>query len=167
MKRNETDVRVAAGQYLFRLGGIRPPQKEMRRFIDEHHQTLGVESICKTFQTAPSGYWKHLACQRHLGFELGFEHAPALNHQWAARATAMTMHLHRPSMIFIKPKSFTAEATINYYKSVSRPNNPALEQIGLYKNRGGSVQGNWNHFQYTVARLILMTVKRMALQGAS
>jgi len=120
MKRNETDVRVAAGQYLFRLGGIRPPQKEMRRFIDEHHQTLGVESICKTFQTAPSGYWKHVACQRHLGFELGFEHAPALNHQWAARATAMTMHLHRPSMIFIKPKSFTAEATINYYQQIGQ-----------------------------------------------
>jgi hypothetical protein len=37
----------------------------MRRFIDEHHQTFGVESICKTFQIAPSGYWKHAAFQRN------------------------------------------------------------------------------------------------------
>jgi hypothetical protein len=37
----------------------------MRRFIDEHRQTFGVESICKTFQIAPSGYWKHAACQRN------------------------------------------------------------------------------------------------------
>ncbi len=37
----------------------------MRRFIDEHRQTFGVESICKAFQIAPSGYWKHAACQRN------------------------------------------------------------------------------------------------------
>lgn len=29
----------------------------MRRFIDEHRQTFWVESICKVFQIAPSGYW--------------------------------------------------------------------------------------------------------------
>lgn len=39
----------------------------MRRFIDEHRQTFGVESICKVFQIAPSGYWKHAACQRNPG----------------------------------------------------------------------------------------------------
>lgn len=37
----------------------------MRRFIDEHRQFFGVESICKVFQIAPSGYWKHAACQRN------------------------------------------------------------------------------------------------------
>jgi len=37
----------------------------MRRFIDEHRQTFGVESICKVFQIAPSGYWKHAARQRN------------------------------------------------------------------------------------------------------
>lgn len=37
----------------------------MRRFVDEHRQTFGVESIWKTFQIAPSGYWKYAARQRN------------------------------------------------------------------------------------------------------
>jgi transposase InsO family protein len=37
----------------------------MTRFIYEHRQIFGVESICKTFQIAPSGYWNHADCQRN------------------------------------------------------------------------------------------------------
>ena len=32
--------------------------------MDEHRDTYGVEPICKVLQIAPSGYWRHAACQR-------------------------------------------------------------------------------------------------------
>eukprot|EP01041_Mallomonas_annulata_P014362 gene14362-30568_t len=71
--------------------GTRPPQKEMRRFIDEHRQTFGVESICKTFQIAPSGYWKHAACQRN----------PALR---SARAIADEQRVEQIQIVWDKNK---------------------------------------------------------------
>ncbi len=33
-------------------------------FIDQHHDTLGVEPICKVLQVAPSAYWRHAARAR-------------------------------------------------------------------------------------------------------
>ena len=37
----------------------------MRRFIDQHRDTHGVEPICKVLQIAPSGYRRHAARQRN------------------------------------------------------------------------------------------------------
>lgn len=37
----------------------------MRRFIDQHRATHGVEPICKVLQIAPSGYRRHAARQRN------------------------------------------------------------------------------------------------------
>ena len=37
----------------------------MRKFVDQHRQAYGVESICKVLQIAPSGYWRHAAHQRN------------------------------------------------------------------------------------------------------
>ena len=54
----------AAGQRVFRPGGARPPQEEIRSFIDRHRETFGVEPICKLLQVAPSGNWRHAARQR-------------------------------------------------------------------------------------------------------
>lgn len=36
--------------------------------MDQHRETHGVESICRTLQIAPSGYWRHAACQRKPEF---------------------------------------------------------------------------------------------------
>lgn len=36
----------------------------MKVFIDHHRQQLGVESICRALQVAPSAYWRHAARQR-------------------------------------------------------------------------------------------------------
>jgi transposase InsO family protein len=36
----------------------------VRSFIDQHHESFGVEPICKLLQVAPSGYWRHAARQR-------------------------------------------------------------------------------------------------------
>jgi putative transposase len=33
----------------------------MYRCVDAHRAVHGVESICKTLQVAPSGYWRHAA----------------------------------------------------------------------------------------------------------
>ena len=63
----------------------------MRRFIDEHRQTFGVESICKTFQIASSGYWKHAACQRN----------PALR---SARAIADEQRIEQIQIVWDKNK---------------------------------------------------------------
>ncbi|EPM1166262.1 MAG: IS3 family transposase [Dechloromonas sp.] len=49
----------------FGAGGARPPQEEVRTFIDRHRETYGVEPLCKLLQVAPSGYWRHAARQRN------------------------------------------------------------------------------------------------------
>ena len=36
----------------------------MRKFIDRHRDTFGVEPICKVLQVAPSGYRRHAALGR-------------------------------------------------------------------------------------------------------
>ena len=36
----------------------------MRRFVDQHRDTFGVEPICRVLQIAPSAYWRHAACKR-------------------------------------------------------------------------------------------------------
>jgi len=42
-----------------------PPFKKPKRFIDRHHQTFGVEPICKVQQMALSCYRRHAARLRH------------------------------------------------------------------------------------------------------
>ena len=37
----------------------------MKKFVDQHRQAYGVESICKVLQIAPSGYCRHAAHQRN------------------------------------------------------------------------------------------------------
>jgi len=49
----------------FRPGGARPPVEVIRRFIDEHRETYGVEPLCKVLQIAPSGYRRYAAQQRN------------------------------------------------------------------------------------------------------
>jgi putative transposase len=36
----------------------------LKDFVDKHRNTYGVEPICKVLQIAPSGYRRHVACQR-------------------------------------------------------------------------------------------------------
>ncbi|QWT45732.1 IS3 family transposase [Azospira inquinata] len=48
----------------FGAGGARPPQEEVRLFIDQQRERFGVEPICKLLQVAPSGYWRHASRQR-------------------------------------------------------------------------------------------------------
>jgi hypothetical protein len=36
----------------------------MYAFIDAHHETYGVEPICRVLQIAPSGYYQHRVHQR-------------------------------------------------------------------------------------------------------
>ncbi|MFC6221301.1 IS3 family transposase, partial [Pelomonas aquatica] len=36
----------------------------LKAFVDQHRQQLGVESICRVLQVAPSAYWRHAARQR-------------------------------------------------------------------------------------------------------
>ena len=54
----------AAGQCVFRAGGARPPQEEVRLFIDQHRGRFGVELICTLLRVASSAYWRHAARQR-------------------------------------------------------------------------------------------------------
>ena len=54
-----------AGQRVFRPGGARPPSEGLKKFVDQHRQAHGVESICKVLQIAPSGYWRHATQQRN------------------------------------------------------------------------------------------------------
>ena len=42
----------------------RPPQEEVKSFIDQHRERFGVEPICKMLRVAPSAYWVHAARQR-------------------------------------------------------------------------------------------------------
>ncbi|WP_449392337.1 IS3 family transposase [Eoetvoesiella caeni] len=49
----------------FGPGGARPPVEVIRRFIDEHRETYGVEPLCKVLQIAPSGYRRYAAQQRN------------------------------------------------------------------------------------------------------
>ena len=65
--------------------------KALEREVKELRQTFGVESICKVFQIAPSGYWKHAACQRN----------PALR---SARAIADEQRIERIQIIWDKNK---------------------------------------------------------------
>nr|WP_262461499.1 IS3 family transposase [Alloalcanivorax balearicus] len=46
-------------------GGARPPIEVIRRFIDEHRETYGVEPLCKVLQIAPSGYRRYAAQKRN------------------------------------------------------------------------------------------------------
>jgi hypothetical protein len=50
----------------FRAGGARPPQEELKSFIDQRSERFGVESICTLLWVAPSVYWRHAARQRDL-----------------------------------------------------------------------------------------------------
>ena len=43
----------------FCIGGAGPPVQVLRKFVDKHHHTHGVEPICKVLQIAPSGYRRH------------------------------------------------------------------------------------------------------------
>ena len=52
-------------QRFFRPSGTRPPFEVLKKFVDQHRQAYGVESICKVLQIAPSGYWRHAAHQRN------------------------------------------------------------------------------------------------------
>ena len=42
-----------AGECFFRPGGARPPSEVLKKFVDQHRQAYGVESICKVLQIAP------------------------------------------------------------------------------------------------------------------
>ena len=55
----------------------------MRAFVDLHRAAHGVEPICRVLQIAPSGYWRHAACQR----------TPALCSQRAKRDAALVPHV--------------------------------------------------------------------------
>lgn len=57
----------------------------MKRFVDEHRHTYGVEPICKVLQLAPSCYWRHAARQRN----------PALRSNRAKRDTALMPQIQR------------------------------------------------------------------------
>ncbi|MEO3715976.1 IS3 family transposase [Roseateles sp. 2.12] len=48
----------------FAPGGARPPHQVLKAFVDQYRQQLGVESICRVLQIAPSAYWRHAARQR-------------------------------------------------------------------------------------------------------
>ena len=48
----------AQGVGIFRSGGARPPTEMMVRFIDEHHECVGVESICRQVPIALSTYYE-------------------------------------------------------------------------------------------------------------
>jgi putative transposase len=56
---------IEVGQRVFRPGGARPPLEVLRKFVDQHRLTFGVEPICKMLQIAPSGYWRHASHQRN------------------------------------------------------------------------------------------------------
>jgi putative transposase len=45
--------------------GLPAPQQVLRAFVDQHRDRLGVESICRVLQIAPSGYRRHAAQQRN------------------------------------------------------------------------------------------------------
>lgn len=49
---------------MFRPSGARPPIQILKSFIDQHHDSFGVEPICKDLQIAPSGYRRHAAQRR-------------------------------------------------------------------------------------------------------
>jgi putative transposase len=57
----------------------------MYRCVDAHRATHGVESICKSLQIAPSGYWRHAARQRD----------PALRSERAKRDEQLSPHVQR------------------------------------------------------------------------
>jgi putative transposase len=57
----------------------------MYRCVDAHRAVHGVESICKSLQIAPSGYWRHAARQRD----------PALRSERAKRDEQLSPHVQR------------------------------------------------------------------------
>ena len=57
----------------------------MNKFVDQHRQAYGVESICKVLQIAPSGYWRHAAHQRN----------PLLRCSRAQRDDTLVPHIER------------------------------------------------------------------------
>ncbi|MGK8720701.1 IS3 family transposase [Pseudomonas aeruginosa] len=63
LRRANEILKLASG--FFRPGGARPPVEVIRRFIDEHRHTYGVEPLCKVLQIAPSGYRRYAAQQRN------------------------------------------------------------------------------------------------------
>ncbi|NYT44637.1 IS3 family transposase [Alcaligenaceae bacterium] len=63
LRRANEILKLASG--FFRPGGARPPVEVIRRFIDEHRETYGVEPLCKVLQIAPSGYRRYAAQQRN------------------------------------------------------------------------------------------------------
>lgn len=65
--------------------GARPPQEEVRSFIDQHRERFGVEPICKLLRVAPSTYWRHAARQRN----------PALRSARARRDEFLIPHIQR------------------------------------------------------------------------
>ena len=46
----------------------------MKAFVDQHHDTFGVEPICRVLQIAPSGYRRHAARQRNPALRCARDH---------------------------------------------------------------------------------------------
>ena len=61
--------------------------------MDKHRNTHGVEPICKTLQIAPSGYRRHVTCQRNPELRCARtkrddELAPQIERVWQANMRA-------------------------------------------------------------------------------
>ncbi|NKQ09978.1 IS3 family transposase [Pseudomonas sp. SST3] len=82
--RKANEILRLASAY-FCPGGARPPHQVLRAFVDQHRDRLGVESICRVLQIAPSGYRRHVAQQRN----------PALRCCRAQRDDALTLEIQR------------------------------------------------------------------------
>ena len=59
----------------FRTGGTRPPEM-MVAFIDRHREAVGVESICRTLQFAPSAYYERRKQAQDAGTTLSTARRP-------------------------------------------------------------------------------------------
>ncbi|MGG2564496.1 IS3 family transposase [Pseudomonas aeruginosa] len=82
--RKANEILRLASAY-FCPGGARPPYEVLRAFVDHYRDRLGVESICRVLQIAPSGYRKHAARIRN----------PALRSWRARRDELLTLEVQR------------------------------------------------------------------------
>ncbi|MCU7223219.1 IS3 family transposase [Pseudomonas brassicacearum] len=82
--RKANEILRLASAY-FCPGGARPPHQVLRAFVDQYRDRLGVESICRVLQIAPSGYRRHAAQQRN----------PELRCCRARRDDALIMEIQR------------------------------------------------------------------------
>ncbi|WP_310628063.1 IS3 family transposase [Limnohabitans sp.] len=83
LRRANEILKVASA--FFGPGGARPPTQVLKRFIDQHRNTFGVEPICKVLQIAPSCYRRHAAQQRN----------PQLRCARAKRDDELVTHIQR------------------------------------------------------------------------